>query len=111
MKKFLSLIEARNKEFYRDRSALIWTLLFPFIVLLGFTYGYSGHQDPILRITSISSSRPMPAVILDFQKTPGLEFLTTNDESAALKKLERYECDLVISGSTDGKHFTYSLNR
>ena len=56
MKKFLALIGSRNKEFYRDRTALIWSLVFPVIVLAGFTYGYSGRQEPILKIGAYPES-------------------------------------------------------
>ena len=111
MKKFFALIGARNKEFYRDRSALIWTLLFPFIVLAGFTYGYSGRQDPLLRVAVLHSNASSVPALVEFQKTPGMAFTTTSDEPAAMRKLERYESDLVLSTGTSENSFTYSYNK
>ena len=110
MKKMLALISARNKEFYRDRTALIWTLVFPFIVLAGFTYGYSGRQDPILRLSvypTASSSQPLISAL---RETPGVELKFTDDEKAALHKLSHYETDLLISSIGDGSHLVYSMN-
>src|SRR6476620_10270225 len=111
MKKLLALISARNKEFYRDRSSLIWTLLFPFIVLAGFRYGYSGRQDPLIRIMALPPSSVSSPMIQNLQSTPGIELKTTDHESTALKKLEHYETDLVISMTDQGNRVAYFLNQ
>ena len=111
MTKFLALISARNKEFYRDRATLCWTLLFPFIVLGGFAYGYSGRREPVLRIAVVSESVGGSAVLRGFRETPGVTFLVSENESAALKKLERYESDLVIAAVPGSSRMVYSLNR
>lgn len=99
MNKLLALIDARNKEFYRDRSALIWTLLFPFIVLAGFTYGYSGRQEPLLRVRAVAASTAdVVSALRALGAVPGVELKEVDDERAALARLERYEVDLVVSG-------------
>lgn len=109
MKKLLALISARNKEFYRDRSALIWTLLFPFIVLAGFTYGYSGRQDPILRVTVFPATATGQPLIRALKETPGIELLESDNEGLALKKLEHYESDLLLLASNSDR-IIYSFN-
>jgi ABC-2 type transport system permease protein len=111
MKKFFALIHARNLEFYRDRTAMAWTLLFPFIVLAGFHYGYSGKNEPLIRLIVSPESAAESPVIQSMKDTPGLEFRTTNDADAALKKLERFEIDFVISVTENGKRLSYSLNK
>jgi ABC-type multidrug transport system permease subunit len=110
MNKFLALISARNKEFYRDRSAMIWTLLFPFVVLCGFTYGYSGKQDPILRLSVYPAKATELPVVRGLMGTPGLEVIATDDQAAARKKLEHYESDLLL-GVNDPTHLVYSINQ
>ncbi|MBC7384903.1 MAG: ABC transporter permease [Cryobacterium sp.] len=110
MKKLLALIHARNLEFYRDRSALVWTLLFPFIVLAGFTYGYSGKKEALLNIRASGPGLTESSLIKKFRSTPGMDFQITTDEPAAIKKLSRYETDLVLKADESGKKFTYSLN-
>lgn len=109
MKKLLALINARNKEFYRDRGTLGWTLFFPFIVLAGFHYGYSGRLEPVLKIgTTPEVVQTMPGV-QSFGALPGIS-LRASEASDALKRLERYDLDLVVLASGNPGHFSYSLN-
>ena len=109
MKMLWALIVARNKEFYRDRSAMIWSLLFPFIVLMGFTYGYSGREEPLLRVSVLAGAESAaPALIQRLKDTPGLELLTGAEETAAMKKLQRYQTDLLVAAQTG--LVTYSFN-
>jgi ABC-2 type transport system permease protein len=110
MKKLLALIKARNLEFFRDRAALSWTLIFPFIVLLGFTYGYSGKKEPLLSIRAIGKSAATNPVMAALKDVPGMDFQILADEAVAFKKLSRYETDLAIEVSDDGSHFTYGTN-
>jgi ABC-type multidrug transport system permease subunit len=110
MSKLLALIGARNKEFYRDRAALIWTLLFPFIVLAGFTYGYSGRQEPLLRVRVAPASAVVEPALRDLVAVPGVELKETDDEAAALAKLARYELDLVVTVADGGRRLRYALN-
>lgn len=41
MKRFFALLNARNKEFVRDRGSLTWSLLFPFLIVIGFSFAFS----------------------------------------------------------------------
>ena len=38
VERFLSILKARNKEFYRDSGALGWTFLFPILIVVSFGY-------------------------------------------------------------------------
>ncbi|MEN9530195.1 MAG: ABC-type transporter permease, partial [Pseudomonadota bacterium] len=42
MKRFLALLGARNKEFVRDRGSVAWSLLFPLLIVIGFSFAFSG---------------------------------------------------------------------
>jgi ABC transporter DrrB family efflux protein len=110
MKKLLALIKARNLEFYRDRAALSWTILFPFVVLAGFAYGYSGKSEPLLVVRASGVASAEHPVIRALKETPGMDFQMLSDEDAVLKKLSRYEADLAIRASEDGKRITYAFN-
>jgi ABC-2 type transport system permease protein len=110
MKKFLALVDARNKEFYRDRATMIWTLLFPFVVLTGFAYGYSGRQDPVLRIAVTPEALSAQAAVQSLAATPGVQLSYFADEAAARKKLERYDADLLVLPLERGQTIGYSFN-
>lgn len=110
MRQLLALIGARNKEFYRDRTALVWTFVFPFIVLAGFTYGYSGRQEPLLRVRVSPAAALSRPALADLAALPGVEVTATDDEQAALARLERYQVDLAVTAADDGRRLVYSLN-
>src|SRR3982751_3954214 len=110
MKKLLALIGARNKEFYRDRSALVWTLLFPFIVLCGFTYGYSGKQDPVLRVMLAPAATPEAPLVRQFMSAPGIEFTVEQDEESAKAKLGHYSTDLLLIKQPGMARYAYFIN-
>jgi ABC-2 type transport system permease protein len=50
MSKLWALVVARNKEFYRDKGTLAWTFLFPLLVIIGFTFGYSGGSQALFKV-------------------------------------------------------------
>jgi ABC-2 type transport system permease protein len=111
MKKLFALIKARNLEFYRDRAALSWTLIFPFIVLAGFTYGYSGKSDPLINIKVTGIENLDRAPFSTLKEIPGIDIQIASSGGDVLKKLSRYETDLVIQVNSDGKTFSYSTNQ
>lgn len=43
-KRILAIFKARNLEFFRDRSSLGWAFLFPFLIVLGFSFMNSGDR-------------------------------------------------------------------
>ena len=53
MKHFLALFRARNREFYRDRDSMAWTLLFPFVLIIGIGY----KLVPMFLISEIQNPR------------------------------------------------------
>ncbi len=110
MLKLLALIKARNLEFYRDRTALTWTLLFPFIVLAGFAYGYSGKKEALLTVRATGKNAENHAVLKELQALPGMDFKVLEDEAIATVKLSRYETDLTVNVTDDGKHLVYATN-
>lgn len=110
MLKLLALIKARNLEFIRDRAALSWTLIFPFVVLAGFAYGYSGKKEPLLVVRASGTAAADHAVIRALKELPGVDFQVLPTEAEALKKLSRYEADLSVNVSDDGKRIAYATN-
>jgi ABC-type multidrug transport system permease subunit len=109
MRKFLALLVARNKEFYRDKGTLGWTFLFPFIVLAGFAYGYSGRQDPLLQLRATPAAAVDAPALKAVGALPGVKLVGADDPAAALQKLERYEVDAVVTAGPGGT-LTYRLN-
>jgi len=43
-RRFLALLTARNREFLRDRTALLWNVVMPVIIVFGFAYAFNKEE-------------------------------------------------------------------
>ena len=49
-KRFYAVFKARNYEFFRDRAALGWNVMFPVLLLVGFAFIFSGSGKTLYKI-------------------------------------------------------------
>lgn len=100
MKRFLALLIARNKEFYRDRGTLGWTFLFPFIVIAGFAFGYNGSSESIFKIGMLHES-PLSVeasqAIQVLKDTQTAQFVEVVSVEAGTKKVQMHQFDFLIA--------------
>ncbi len=94
MKRMLAMFNARNREFFRDRSTLTWNLLFPFLLLLGFYYVF-GQSQPMYKVGVLAEqdaylSRPL------FMSLNHIQFIPYELKENAIHRLARHQVDLVI---------------
>lgn len=94
MKRMLAVFNARNREFFRDRSTLTWNLLFPFLLLFGF-YLVFGQAQPIFKVGVLSEqdaylTRPV------FMSLNHIQFIPYEQDSQALDRLKRHQIDLLL---------------
>lgn len=108
MKKLWALVAVRNKEFYRDKFTLMWTFLFPFLVMLGFAYGISGKQEPLLKIGFLPESSMQNPALKELVSMPLLQPVGYEDEAQAQKRIERHQLDLLVRA--EGNGVTYWIN-
>ncbi|MDH3355488.1 MAG: ABC transporter permease [Chromatiales bacterium] len=91
MKRFLTVLHARNIEFLRDRSALAWGIFFPLFLMLGFALIFdSGDQD--LYKVGIIDEQSHP-----FLESRYIQFIPFDDQSSAITKVERHQIDMLIN--------------
>jgi len=95
-RRFLAILGARNKEFWRDRAALAWNFIFPIMVIGGFAVAFSGDGPDLYKvgITDLESSQK-----LHFQATKYIQFIPITDIPAAITKVERHQLDMLVSPS------------
>lgn len=94
MRRMLAVFHARNKEFFRDRSTLIWNLVFPFLLLSVFYFVF-GQSQPIFKVGVMSAedgyvARPQLMAVKHIQ------FIPYQTIETALERLQRHQIDLVI---------------
>ena len=95
MKIFIALVVARTKEFYRDRAALSWALLFPMLIIIGCAVAFSGDKQEIFNVGVIetASSPSQHPSLLDESYIKRIDY---QNEEKALERLRHHQLDLVI---------------
>lgn len=97
MKKFLALLQARNKEFMRDKATLAWNFLFPFVVLFALGIVFSGDERNLYKVGVIEHSEAAP---LAFLKTRFVDFIPIKKVPEALDKVRRHQYDMIVEVSS-----------
>lgn len=98
IKRFLSILSARNKEFLRDRSALAWNILFPALIVAGFAFAFSGEGQDQYKVALYPSEGALHSQASDtgFLHTKFIQFIPVTDLEHAKRKLEHHQFDMLL---------------
>ncbi len=110
MRALWHLFTARNKEFYRDYAAMAWNFLFPILVVVGFTFIFSGGNQNVFKV-AYQSNRGEKEI--SYLTIPHVEFIKVDDvagQGGALEKLKRHQYDMVLSDSIGRPEVHYWIN-
>lgn len=91
MKHFLALFLARNREFYRDKGSLAWSLMFPLILIFGLNFALSSDKY-VYQVGVITTPTPLTDVI----DLPWLEVIPYTDQALAVTRLEQHQIQLLL---------------
>ena len=101
LKRFWTLLKARNREFFRDRAAFGWNFLFPFLIVAGFGVIFGGQSYTEYKIGFFP--QPETQVRLDQIEIPAafrnmryLKFIGFPTEAAGLDKLKHHKIDFLL---------------
>ena len=103
---------ARTKEFYRDRSALGWNVIFPILIIVGFSVVFRSDSSPILKVGIVAlAEKPAENGISnihfnEFLKIKYINFIQFNSKEKAIGSLQKFKIDMVI----DSNSKTYWIN-
>lgn len=92
MKNLISLFFARNREFYRDKGSLSWSILFPLLLIFGLSFALSGDKY----VYKVGVLGDIEEAELMLEPVPWLELIHLEDQAAAEKKLGRQQIDMLI---------------
>ncbi|GAB3003342.1 ABC transporter permease [Psychrosphaera aestuarii] len=112
--RFYAILKARNLEFFRDRSSLAWSVIFPVLLLVGFAVVFSGDGKDVYKVGVLNSESLLPSESASsvqlqphpFLQTKYIEFVDYKDSKKALSKLHQHRLDLLV----DFKKKQYWLN-
>jgi len=98
MNKFLAILNARNKEFFRDRAALSWNFVFPVLLLIGFAFMFSDNGKSLYKVGLLTEEN---AQLKDrsqtsFTDTQYLNFVQYSDKKEAVLKVSQHKIDLLV---------------
>lgn len=100
LKRFFAVFKARNIEFFRDRSALGWNLLFPVLLLVGFSFIFSGDGRPAYKIGFfVEQGQTESAAQTTFRQLRFIDFIDYSDLATAKEKISRHSLDLLVDYS------------
>lgn len=103
-----AMFKARTLEFSRDKSSLGWSMLFPFLIIAGFSLMFTEESKSMYKAgiilsesgESIENSKQYSA----FRELKYLEFINFPDRDRALDKLKHHQVDVVID-PVSGKYW------
>ncbi len=101
-----ALFVARNIEFFRDRSALAWSILLPVLIIFVFAYAFSDENPEKFKVGFVSTPNPV-AASENFSATRFIKFIELEDVESNLVKVERHQIDLLF----DAGNFRYWINQ
>lgn len=100
-KRIWVLFLSRNKEFYRDRSSLGWSLLFPFFVIFGFGLVFNDDNQVLYKVgvfhQNTIQTNKLNFQFDNFKKTRFIEFIEFKTKEDAFNKLLHHRIDLFIA--------------
>ncbi|MDZ7870090.1 MAG: hypothetical protein U5L02_12990 [Rheinheimera sp.] len=74
-RRFVAVLKARNLEFWRDRAALGWNLLFPFLLVAGFAFVFSGEPKAEYKVGVLQQSTVLDTAQHPLLTTRFVEFV------------------------------------
>ena len=96
MKKFLAILHARNMEFLRDRSALVWNLAMPFLLVIGLAFTFSGGNKEIYKVGVVGGIETLARVAPALQSTQHIKFVAYDELQTAIGKVEHHQLDMLV---------------
>jgi ABC-type multidrug transport system permease subunit len=90
--RFSTVLQARNREFLRDRMALSWNIVLPVLIVIGFAFAFTSDNKDIFKV-GVHGQEDRNGGFLD---TAHIQFIPVSDIPAAVTKVERHQLDMLM---------------
>ncbi len=103
-----AIIHARNLEFFRDKAALSWNILFPLLLIAGVYFGFNDLSNYSFKVGVIgqASELKQELIALPISDLDYINYVDIPNEKKGLKSLNQFGIDMLI----DPLHKTYWFN-
>ena len=95
IRRLVSVWHARNLEFVRDRSTLLFTLVMPVMLIVGMSFVFGGQEPPLFKV-GVLSAAPLDKSAHPFLHERFVEFVPIASESDGLHKVTHQQIDLLL---------------
>jgi len=99
LRRLFAVWRARNLEFLRDRSTLIFNFLFPLALVIAFAVIFGGQPRPLFKVDVVAPpGAALDASLHPFLGTRYVDFVAIGpaDLEATVRKVERHQVDLLV---------------
>lgn len=110
MKRFFTVLKARNLEFLRDRTALGWNFVMPVAFVFGFAFLFSGEDKDIYKVGVYPESAAIASHELYFFDTRYINFIHVANLQTAIKKVKHHQLDMVIDLNPPSRYWINSTS-
>jgi len=95
IRRLVSVWHARNLEFVRDRSTLLFTLVMPVMLIVGMSFVFGGQERPLFKV-GVLSAAPLDKNAHPFLHERFVDFVPIASESDGLHKVTHQQIDLLL---------------
>jgi ABC transporter DrrB family efflux protein len=94
IKRLAAVWHARNLEFVRDRSTMIFTLLLPIMLVVGMGFVFGGKERPLFKVGVLTASIDKQAH--PFLRERYMEFVPIASQAEGIQKVTHQQIDLLL---------------
>jgi ABC-2 type transport system permease protein len=99
IKRITAILKARFREYYRDTSSWAWNLFMPIMILLGFTFIFSGESQDVFKV-AVYPANQTNTQLERFIQTKYVNIIESDDLEKMITRVERHQVDMLIDSST-----------
>jgi len=103
IQRLLSVLHARNLEFLRDRSTLMFTLVLPVMLIIGMGLVFGGPERPLFKVGLLAERIDREAH--PFLRERYVEFIALPHQREAVHKLTHQQIDLLVDLSAGPRYW------
>lgn len=108
MRRLLAIFYARNLEFLRDRSTVMWNFLLPLLLVVGMGLVFGGGARQLFEVGVLHAGQEINLKAHPFLTTRYVKFFTVVDQAAAVRKVSRHQIDLLLDLRTTPRYWVNS---
>jgi ABC-2 type transport system permease protein len=95
-RRILAILNARNREFYRDRAGLSWNIAMPILMVLGFAFIFGQGAEDQFKVGVLTPGGSIAEAHSPFLAIRYIRFTPVADLAKGVRQVERHHLDLLL---------------